>query len=416
MWFRFRASPNEPTLVNSIRRFIWFQSSLWSAVTTAVLMLAGCKLGSDPPAVHAAPPQVGVVTIHAQPVILTSELPGRTTAYRIADVRPQVNGLVLSRLFTEGDDVTAGQQLYQIDPAPYQASLDSARAAVQKARASVTSGRLTVARDRSLVQAFAVSKQDLDNDVATLQQDEADVASALASVETANINLAYTKVYSPISGRSGRSSVTEGALVTADQTTSLVTITQLDPMYVDVTQPVTTLLRLKRELRSGLIKSAAANQAEVHLILEDGTEYAEAGRLQFSEVNVDQNTGSVTLRAIFPNPDEFLLPGMFVRERIEEGVSADGLLVPQQGVTHDPQGRPTALIVDKDNKVENRILVADRAIGTNWLVTKGIADGDRVIVEGVLKVAPGMVVTPEAEPVQTATADTGDDDSAAAGN
>jgi membrane fusion protein (multidrug efflux system) len=416
MWFRFRASPNEPTLVNSIRRFIWFQSSLWSAVTTAVLMLAGCKLGSDPPAVHAAPPQVGVVTIHAQPVILTSELPGRTTAYRIADVRPQVNGLVLSRLFTEGDDVTAGQQLYQIDPAPYQASLDSARAAVQKARASVTSGRLTVARDRSLVQAFAVSKQDLDNDVATLQQDEADVASALASVETANINLAYTKVNSPISGRSGRSSVTEGALVTADQTTSLVTITQLDPIYVDVTQPVTTLLRLKRELRSGLIKRAGANQAEVHLILEDGTEYAEAGRLQFSEVNVDQDTGSVTLRAIFPNPDEFLLPGMFVRERIEEGVSADGLLVPQQGVTHDPQGRPTALIVDKDNKVENRILVADRAIGTNWLVTKGIAEGDRVIVEGVLKVAPGMVVTPEAEPVQTATADTGDDDSAAAGN
>jgi membrane fusion protein (multidrug efflux system) len=385
-------------------------------VTVAVLLLAGCKPGSDPPAVHAAPPQVGVVTIHAQPVILSSELPGRTTAYRIAEVRPQVNGLILSRLFTEGDDVTAGQQLYQIDPSPYQASLDSARAAVQKARASVTSARLTVARDRSLVQAFAVSKQDLDNDVATLQQDEADVASALASVETANINLAYTKVYSPISGRSGRSSVTEGALVTADQTTSLVTITQLDPIYVDVTQPVTTLLRLKRELRSGLIKSAGADQAEVHLILEDGTEYAEAGRLQFSEVNVDQDTGSVTLRAVFPNPDELLLPGMFVRERIEEGVSAHGLLVPQQAVTHDPQGRPTALIVDKDNKVENRILVADRAIGTSWLVTKGIADGDRVIVEGVLRVAPGMVVTPEAEPVQTATAETGDDDSAVVGN
>ncbi len=402
--------------MNSSGRFIWFQTSLWPAVTTAVLLLAGCKPGNDPPAVHAAPPQVGVVTIHAQPVILTSELPGRTTAYRIADVRPQVNGLILSRLFTEGDDVTAGQQLYQIDPSPYQASLDSAKAAVQKARASVTSARLTVARDRSLVQAFAVSKQDLDNDVATLQQDEADVASALASVETANINLAYTKVYSPISGRSGRSSVTEGALVTADQTTSLVTITQLDPIYVDVTQPVTTLLRLKRELRSGLIKSAGADQAEVHLILEDGTEYAEAGRLQFSEVNVDQDTGSVTLRAIFPNPDEFLLPGMFVRERIQEGVSAHGLLVPQQGVTHDPQGRPTALIVDKDNKVENRILVADRAIGSSWLVTKGIADGDRVIVEGVLKVAPGMVVTPEEEPVQTVSADTGDDDSAAAGN
>jgi membrane fusion protein (multidrug efflux system) len=393
-------------------RIAWLLMWPWLTVTTAVLLLAGCKPQSDPPPPHHAPTAVGVVTIHAEPVLLTSELPGRTSAYRIADVRPQVNGLILARLFTEGDDVKAGQQLYQIDPAPYQAALDSAKAAVQKARASVTSARLTVARDRPLVQALAVSRQDLDNDVAMLQQNEADVASALASGETADINLAYTKVYSPISGRSGRSSVTEGALVTADQTTSLVTITQLDPIYVDVTQPVTTLLRLKRELRSGLIKTNGANQAEVHLILEDGTEYAEAGRLQFSEVNVDQDTGTVTLRAIFPNPDEFLLPGMFVRERIEEGVSAQGLLVPQQGVTHDPQGRPVALVVGKDDKVESRILVADRAIGTNWLVTKGIAEGDRVIVEGVLKVAPGMVVTPQEVPAQTVVAagnDAGDD-------
>ena len=342
----------------SHRNFLTFSTAL------LVLALSGCKPQATPQSLTPSPPQVGVVTLHAQPVTLTTELPGRTTAFRIADVRPQVNGLILKRLFTEGDDVASGQQLYQIDPAPYQAALDSAEATAAKARASVTSARLTVARDRPLVQALAVSRQTLENDVATLQQDEADVASGLASVETANINLAYTKVYSPISGRSGRSSVTEGALVTADQTASLVTITQLDPIYVDVTQPVTTLLRLKRELQSGILRSAGKNQAEVHLILEDGTLDPQAGKLQFSEVNVDEATGSVTLRAIFPNPDESLLPGMFVRERIAEGVSAHGLLVSQLAVTHDAKGQPTALIVDKDNKVESRILVADRAIGT----------------------------------------------------
>jgi membrane fusion protein (multidrug efflux system) len=389
-----------------------------ASLLAALALLAACKPSQGAAPAGAPPPtQVTVVTIHAKPVSLTSELPGRTSAFGIADVRPQVAGLIQKRLFTEGDDVTAGQELYQIDPAPYKATLDSAEAAVQKARAVVTSARLTVSRDRPLVQAFAVSRQDLDNAVATLGQNQADVASALASVETAQINLGYTKVTSPISGRTGRSSVTEGALVTADQTTSLVTVTQLNPIYVDVTQPSTVLLRLKRELKSGQLKSAGANQAEVHLVLEDGSDYPQAGRLQFSEVNVDQDTGTVTLRAVFPNDDGLLLPGMFLRERIEEGVSTNGLLVPQQAVTHDQQGDPTAFVVDKDNKVVVHILVADRAIGADWLVTKGIADGDRVIVEGTQKVKPGMVVTPqEMPPASAAPAGAASADTSTAGN
>lgn len=395
--------------------FRTFRLPLYLCVSLAAAgALAGCKkqqAARQPP----PPPEVGVVTIHAQPVSLTSELPGRTSAFRSADVRPQVNGLILKRLFTEGDDVKQGQQLYQIDPAPYQAALDSAKAAVQRAKASVTVAQLTVDRDRPLVKASAVSRQDLDNAIATLEQGKADLASGEASVESANVNLAYTRVFSPISGHSGRSSVTEGALVTANQTTPLVTITQLDPIYVDVTQPVTTLLRLKRELASGKLKLAGANQAEVHLTLEDGTEYPQAGKLQFSEVTVDEATGSVTLRAIFPNPDGILLPGMFVRERIQEGVSEHGLLVPQQAVTRDMRGEPTTLVVDKDNKVERRQLTADRAIGADWLVLGGISDGDRVIVEGVQKVRPGVTVKPVERTAQAAAPASGSGATQAAG-
>ena len=395
--------------------FRTFRLPLYLCVSLAAAgALSGCKkqqAARQPP----PPPEVGVVTIHAQPVSLTSELPGRTSAFRSADVRPQVNGLILKRLFTEGDDVKQGQQLYQIDPAPYQAALDSAKASVQRAKASVTVAQLTVDRDRPLVKASAVSRQDLDNAIATLEQGKADLASGEASVESANVNLAYTKVFSPISGHSGRSSVTEGALVTANQTTPLVTITQLDPIYVDVTQPVTTLLRLKRELASGKLKLAGANQAEVHLTLEDGTEYPQAGRLQFSEVTVDEATGSVTLRAIFPNPDGILLPGMFVRERIQEGVSEHGLLVPQQAVTRDMRGEPTTLVVDKDNKVERRQLTADRAIGADWLVLGGISDGDRVIVEGVQKVRPGITVKPVEQTAQAASPGSGSGATQAAG-
>ena len=363
-------------------------------LTVALLMpgLNACKPDQAKPADKPSAQQVSVVTVRRQPVSLTTVWPGRTSAYRISEVRPQVSGLILKRLFAEGDNVKEGQQLYQIDPQPYEAALNSAKASLQKAQATVTSAQLTVTRDRALVQAMAVSKQTLDNDVATLQQAEADVGSARASVETANINLAYTKVYSPISGRSGRSSVTEGALVTASQSTSLVTITQLDPIYVDVTQPTTTLLRFKREHLSGKLKSVNIDQMAVDLILEDGDDYGHVGKFQFSEVNVDQATGSVTIRAIFPNTEGLLLPGMFVRERIEEGVDNAGMLVPQQAVTHNAQGQPTSLIVGADNKVEARVLVTDRAIGHDWLVTAGLADGDRVITEGVQKVRPGMTV------------------------
>lgn len=373
---------------------IYLNDRVFRWLTVALLMpgLDACKPEEAKPGEKPSAQQVSVVTIHRQPVSLTTVWPGRTSAYRISEVRPQVSGLILKRLFAEGDNVKEGQQLYQIDPQPYEAALNSAKASLRKAQATVTSAQLTVARDRALVQAMAVSKQTLDNDVATLQQAEADVGSARASVDTANINLAYTKVYSPISGRSGRSSVTEGALVTASQTTSLVTITQLDPIYVDVTQPTTTLLRFKREQLSGKLKGTGIDQIAVDLILEDGGDYGHVGKFQFSEVNVDQATGSVTIRAIFPNAEGLLLPGMFVRERIEEGVDENGMLVPQQAVTHNAQGQPTSLVVSPDNKVESRVLIADRAIGHDWLVTGGLAEGDRVITEGVQKVRPGMTV------------------------
>jgi membrane fusion protein (multidrug efflux system) len=377
-----------------------------------VLALCGCK---DKPAAQSGPPPkpgVDVVTLHAQPVALTTELPGRTSAYRTAEVRPQVNGIILKRLFTEGDTVQAGQQLYQIDPAPYQASLASAQATLKKAQASVKTAQSVVSRYRPLAAAFAVSRQDLDNAIGTLEQNQADVASAEAAIKTAAINLAYTKVLSPVAGHTGRSSVTEGALVTADQTTSLVTITQLDPIYVDVTQPSTTILRLKRELASGQIAGAGDNKVPVKLLLEDGSSYDQPGTLQFSEVTVDQGTGAVTLRAVFPNRSGLLLPGMFVREQLQEGIQQHGILAPQQGVTHNQKGEPTALVVGPDGKVQARMLTTDRAIGDDWLVTKGLNDGDKLIVSGLQMVRPGIEVTvTEAKP--NATADAGAIQSAA---
>jgi membrane fusion protein (multidrug efflux system) len=364
------------------------------AVLAALCLgLAGCK---DKPTQAAEPPPkpaVDVVTLQAHPVKLTTELPGRTSPYRTAEVRPQVNGVILKRLFTEGDTVQAGQQLYQIDPAPYEASLASAQAALLHAHASVKTAQSVVSRDRPLAAAYAVSRQDLDNAVGTLEQNQADVASAQAAIKTAEINLVYTKVLSPITGRTGRSSVTEGALVTADQVTSLVTVTQLDPIYVDVTQPSTTMLRLKREVASGQIKTAGDNQVPVELLLEDGSRYDARGTLQFSEVTVDPGTGAVTLRAVFPNKAGLLLPGMFVREQLQEGIRQNAILAPQQGVTHDARGNATALVVDAGGKVQSRILTTDRAIGNDWLVTKGFNAGDRLIVRGVQMVQPGIEVT-----------------------
>jgi membrane fusion protein, multidrug efflux system len=338
-----------------------------------------CACSSRKPAA-AAPPvvTVKVATLTPQTVSLTTDLPGRTVPYRVAEIRPQVNGVILKRMFIEGSDVKEGQQLYQIDPALYQAAYASAMA-------NAESSRLQAERYKPLAEANAVSKQDYDNAIAAAAQSK-------AATDTARINLVYTRLLSPISGRVGRSSVTEGALVTANQTTTLATVQQLDPIYVDVTQPIAVLLRLKRELAAGELVVADGNKAEVHLVLEDGSPYSLPGKLQFADVSVDQTTGSVTLRALFRNPDKVLLPGMFVREQIEEGRRTAAFLVPQLAVTHDEKGDPTTLVVGADNKVELRKLVTDRAIGDKWVVTQGVRSGDRVIVEGLQFVKPGATV------------------------
>jgi membrane fusion protein (multidrug efflux system) len=312
-----------------------------------------------------------------------------------------VSGVVLKRLFMEGSEVKAGQPLYQIDPAPFQASYDTAKAMLEHAQAELTTAKLLAERYKPLVEVNAVSRQQYDNAVASALQAQADVDSGNASVETARINLAYTHVLSPISGRTSRSSVTEGALVTANQTTALVIVTQLDPIYVDVTQPTTVLLRLQRELEAGDLVNRGGNAAAVELKLEDGSEYGREGSLRFSEVTVDQTTGSVTVRAEFPNPSHLLLPGMFVRARIQEGVRQQALLVPEQGVTHDQRGEPVALIVGIGNKVEQRSLQTDRVVGDKWLVISGVKTGDRVVVSGVQKALPGA----EVKPVEAAEAE-----------
>ncbi len=345
-------------------------------VAGAAVLLAGCHHRVPPPA--PPPPRVSVVTVRAQAVPITTELPGRVAAYRTADVRPQVNGIILKRLFVEGTEVKAGQQLYQIDPAPYQASYDSAVAAQASTRALAE-------RDKPLVEANLVTKQDYDNAVAAYLQ-------AKAAVETAHINLVYTRVLSPISGRVGRSFVTEGALVTANQPTALATVQQLEPVYVDVTQPSTTLLRLRREADAGELKQNEAGKTQVWLRLEDGSDYGRPGTLEFSEVSVDPGTGSVTLRALMPNPERLLLPGMFVREQIQEGVRQGAVLAPQQGVSHDQKGEPDALVVGPDGTVELRTLQVDRAIGDQWVVNSGLKPGDRVIVEGIQSAKPGSKV------------------------
>jgi membrane fusion protein (multidrug efflux system) len=359
------------------------------------LALAGCGKSEHSDASEKAShsvQKVGVVTLTPQRVAITEELPGRTSPFRISDVRPQVNGIILKRMFIEGSEVTKGQQLYQIDPASYQAAYDSAKAALAKAEATLAVDRLTEQRQKKLVDTHVIAQQDYDTTYAAMKEAEADVALNKASVETTQINLNYTKVLSPISGRIGRSSVTEGALVTNGQTTALATVQQLDPIYVDLTQASSQLLRLQRELSNGQLKSVRNQNAEVRLILEDGTGYPESGTRQFSEVSVDQGTGSVTLRAVFANPHQVLLPGMFVRAQVEEGVNEQAILVPQRGVTRNQQGQPTALVVGANSKVELRTLQTERTIGENWLVTSGLNAGDNVIIDGLQKVAPGAEV------------------------
>lgn len=356
------------------------------------MMVAGCGKKSPTAPPPSGPPEVGVVTVQPQRVELTTELPGRTSPHLIAEVRPQVGGIIQKRLFTEGSDVKAGQVLYQIDPSTYQAAFASAKAAQARAEANLIPARLKEQRFRDLVKIKAVSQQDYDDANAALKQAEADVASASAAVETARINLAYTKVTAPISGRIGRSTVTDGALVTANQPTALATVQQLSSMYVDVTQSSAELLKLKQNMASGLLKNSGAAQAQVKLLLEDGTPYPLTGTLKFSEVTVDQSTGSITLRAVFPNPKQILLPGMFVRAVVEEGVSEQAILVPQRGVSRNPQGEATALVVGAEEKVEPRVVTVARTVGDNWLVKDGLKAGDRVIVEGIQRAKPGTTV------------------------
>ncbi|EEQ07447.1 Acriflavine resistance protein A [Yersinia bercovieri ATCC 43970] len=378
-------------------------------VLSGSLVLIGCN-DKDAAQAHAQQaPEVGIVTLKAAPLNITTELPGRTSAFRVAEVRPQVSGIILKRNYVEGSDVTAGTSLYQIDPATYQAAYDSAKGDLAKAQAAAEIARLTVNRYKPLLGTNYISKQEYDQAVSSAMQANATVLAAKAAVETARINLAYTQVTSPISGRTGKSSVTEGALVTSGQATALTTVQQLDPMYVDVTQSSDEFLRLKKELADGTLKQEDG-KAKVRLLLENGSEYAETGTLEFSGVTVDETTGSITIRAIFPNPNEALLPGMFVRARLDEGVRPDALLVPQQGVTRNPRGEATAMVVGADDKVELRTLVANQAIGDKWLVTEGLKAGDRLIVSGLQKIRPGVQVkvqevttpAPKAAPADTA--------------
>jgi membrane fusion protein (multidrug efflux system) len=340
-------------------------------------------------------------------VPITIELPGRTSAYLVAQVRARVDGIVLKREFKEGGDVKAGQRLYQIDPAPYIAALNSATASLQKAEANLASTTAQTERYKVLVAANAVSKQDYDNAVSLQGQAAADVATGKAAVAMAQINLGYTNVGSPITGRSGPSQVTQGAYVQASAATLMATVQQIDPVYVDLTQSSVDGLNLRRAVASGQLKLNGPDQAKVALLLEDGTQYAVPGSLQFTDITVDQGTGSVTLRAIFPNPQFTLLPGMFVRARIEQGVNENAFLVPQVGVTHDPKGQATALVVGSDNKVTAHQLQLRGTRGDQWIVESGLDDGDRVIVSGVQKVKPGALVQAvEAQPAPVAVAST----------
>jgi membrane fusion protein, multidrug efflux system len=337
-------------------------------------------------------PEVAVVVMKQERVVLTTEQPGRVSAYLVAEVRPQVNGIIQKCLFTEGSDVKSGDILYQIDPATYEAAYAGAGAALARSEANVVSIRNRVQRYKELVAINAVSKQEQDDAVASLKQVEAEIEANKASVQTARINLAYTQIKAPISGRTGKSNVTVGALATAYQGMAFNTIQQLDPIYVDATQSSANLLQLKHNIAAGRIKGDGPNQARVKLLLEDGTQYPLEGKLKFSDVTVDPSTGSFILRMVFPNPKNILLPNMYVRAIIQEGVADRAILAPQQGVSRDPKGNPVALIVDSEGKVQQKIITIDRAIGDKWLISSGLKPGDQLIVEGMQKVRPGAPV------------------------
>ncbi|KKB63819.1 hemolysin D [Robbsia andropogonis] len=361
-----------------------------------MLTLAACGKKEQPPGAggQQPPTQVGVITVQPQAVAVNTELPGRASSYLVAEVHARVDGIVLKRYFQQGAEVKAGQILFQIDPAPYQASLMSAKATLAKAEATLRSAQAQADRYKTLVAANAVSKQQYDDALATLGSDKADVESGRASVRTAEINLGYCTVRAPISGRIGSALVTEGAYVQGSAATNMALVQQISPVYIDLTQSSDQLLRLRRSIETGALKEAGANAAKVQVVLSDGTTLPDVGKLEFTDVSVDQGTGTTTVRAVFPNVKRDLLPGMFVRARIQQAINDNAFVVPMQGVTHDQKGAPIAMVVDANNKVQMRPLQTSQALGSSWVVTGGLQAGDRVIVEGTQKVQPGATVQP----------------------
>ncbi len=382
------ADTTPPTSPVAIR----FGAAVLILLLTLVVSACGVSNSAstaDAPSPAAPVPQVGVQPVRTQHLVLNAELAGRTVAYRVAEVRPQVTGIIVERTFQEGGDVKAGQTLYQIDPARYQTAYDSAKSTLARDQAALTTARLKVKRYANLLKTKAVSQESYDEARAALQQAQATVAMDEAALQAARIDLDYTRVSAPIDGRIGRSAVTQGALVTGNQTNALATIRQLDPIYVDVTQSSAELLRLKRALGEGRLQQPEGLSAPVELILEDGSRYPHPGKLEFSEVTVDERTGSVTLRALFPNPEQQLLPGMYVRALVQNGVREQAILVPQQAVSRDAAGQTSALVLNGDDQVEQRILTVSRAVGNQWLVDAGLSADDRLIVDGLQKVRPG---------------------------
>ncbi|MTD33167.1 efflux RND transporter periplasmic adaptor subunit [Paludibacterium denitrificans] len=369
-------------------RFLPLVPVIAMAVTLALSSCGQNQQGAMP---KAGPAEVGVVTLQPQRAAITRELPARVSAFTVAEIRPQVGGIILKRLFTEGSEVKRGQVLYQINPETYQAAYQTAAANPAKAQANLTAAELKAKRYSELVEIKAISKQDNDDAQSALLQARASVASSKADLETARINLSYTRIVSPVSGRIGKSSVTAGALVTANQATALATVQQLSTVYVDMTQSSAEMTRLRRDFANGALKGAGS-KAQVKLILEDGSEYSKPGVLEFADVTVDASTGMVTLRAVFPNPAGELLPGMFVRARLEQGVRDNALLVPQQAVSRTPKGEPTVMVVGADNKVAARVIKASQTVGDKWLVDGGLKSGERVVVEGLQKIQEGAVV------------------------
>ncbi len=390
--FFFEELPLHAATTRGVRR------SFISAIFPLALLLTGCgqeNEAAQQPA-QLPPPEVTVVTLQPQPVVLTRELPGRTNPFLVAEVRPQVTGIVRERLYTEGSQVKRGQPLYQLEDAAYRADVASREATVARAKATLESARLNARRTSQLAKVNAVSRQDNENATAALRQAEADLKAAEAALQSAKITLGYARINSPIAGRIGKSAVTVGALVTANQPTALATVQQFDPMYVDVTQSASELLQLRRELEAGTL--SAAENVPVTILLEDGTRYSHPGKLTFADLSVDPGTGSFLLRVEVPNPDQVLLPGMYVRAILSIGERPQAILAPQQAITRDAKGMANALVVGPDNKVELRPVQASRTIGDHWLIDSGLSAGERVIVAGLQKAQPGGVVQPTERP------------------